>query len=107
MLLALKGPQFLRDDTLAFAREKPLLLLLFCLVVSLGSFGAYFAYCAFDQCGDNKALAIIISYCVPSVIVALLSYFVLNETYNWVACLGVIMIIAGVLLIDIYGVNHC
>jgi len=106
LLLLLKGPHFLYDDLCRFTQEKPWLLAVFGLVVSFGSLGVYFMYCAFDQCGNNKALAIIISYCVPSVIVAILSYSVLKESYNWLACVGAVMILFGVLLIDIYGVNH-
>lgn len=105
LLLVLKGPQYLYNDIVSFVHEKPLFFALFCLVVSLGSLGVYSMYCAFQACGNNKALAIIISYCVPSVIVATLSYFVLKETYNWCACVGVLMIIAGVIMIDVYGVN--
>ena len=106
LLLLLKGPQFLYNDMCQFAQERPGLLAVFGLVVSAGSLGVYCMYCAFDQCGDNKALAIIISYCVPSVIVALLSYSVLKESYNWCACVGAVMILLGVLMIDVYGVNH-
>ena len=74
------------------------------MAVSIGVLGVYSMYCAFDQCGNNKALAIIISYCVPSVIVMALSIFVLHETYNIYAYIGVLCIIVGVILIDGYGI---
>lgn len=104
-LLALKGPTFLYNDVTSFVQERPRLFLGFCLALALGSTGSYFLYCAFNQCANNKALAIIISYCVPSVIVALLSYFFLKESYNWCACVGVVLILAGVIIIDVYGVS--
>ena len=106
LLLVLKGPRYLYNDVLFFVQQKPLFFAMFCLVVSIGSLGVYSMYYAFQICGNNKATAIIISYCVPSIIVAVLSYFVLKERYNWCACIGVLMIIVGVLLIDVYGVNN-
>ena len=104
-LMALKGPTFLYNDIASFVHERPRLFAGFCLALALGSIGSYFMYYAFDQCGNNKALAIIIGYCVPSVIVALLSYFFLKESYNWCACAGVVLILSGVILINVYGVS--
>ena len=104
-LWVLKGGSFLYDDLTGFIRERPLFLMFFCLTMSLGAIGAYFMYCAFQSCGNNKALAIIIIYCVPSIIVSLLSYFVLKESYNMHALAGVVLIVSGVILIDGYGKN--
>lgn len=104
-LVCLKGRTFLYNDLAAFSQERPTFLAFFCLAMSLGAIGAYFMYCAFQQCGSNKAIAIIISYCVPSVIVAILSYVVLKESYNMFAILGMLMIVGGVVLIDVYGTH--
>ena len=104
-LCTLKGSSFLFKDLAQFIKERPYFLMFFCFVMSLGAIGVYFMYCAFQSCGKNKALAIIISYCVPSIIVALLSYLVLKESYNLYALVGVILILSGVVLIDVYGTN--
>lgn len=69
-----------------------------------GLFGTYFAYCAYRCSGANRGLAVIISYCVPVVVVAVLSYFFLHEQYNRYAVAGVAMIVGGVYLIDRKGV---
>ena len=104
-VLLFKGWRKLYTDTRTFIRVRPWLFVVLVIGVSIGIFGTYFMYCAFDQCGDNKALAVIISYCVPVVVVSLLSYFVLGERYNAYAVLGVVLIVAGVLVIDLLGVE--
>ena len=104
-LLVYKGAPALYTDTVDFARERPWLFALMCGAVAIGTLGAYYMYCSFDQCGDNKALAIILSYCVPLISVVFLSYFVLGERYNLYAVLGVAMIVGGVLVIDLLGAD--
>lgn len=105
LVFYLRGLPTVQSNIITFARDRPQLLALLCAGVTAGVFGTYFLYCAFDSCGDNKALAVSINYCVPIVIVALLSYFVLGERYNAYAVMGVVMILAGVLLIDVLGVE--
>ena len=105
LVLYLRGLSTVQSNIITFVKDRPQLLALLCAGVTAGVFGTYFLYCSFDSCGENKALAVIISYCVPVVIVALLSYFALGERYNAYAVLGVVMILAGVLLIDVLGVE--
>jgi drug/metabolite transporter (DMT)-like permease len=104
-LFCLRGYDSLESDLEQFASSKPELFALHCVTVSLGLLGTYFAYRAFGSCGQNKGIAIIIAYCVPVVIVAFASYMFLDEKYNRFAVLGILLILGGVLVIDIYGIN--
>lgn len=105
LVFCLRGFSSIHSNLHIFIEQRPQLPALLCMGITAGVFGTYFLYCAFDSCGDNKALAVIISYCVPVVIVSLLSYFVLGEQYNLYAVLGVMMIVASVLLIDVLGID--
>lgn len=89
-----------------FARTAPRVFTVQVASVLVGVLGTYFAYRAFACCGDHKGLAVIISYCVPVVIVATLSYLVLRERYNGYALLGVMCVVGGVILIDYCGIER-
>jgi drug/metabolite transporter (DMT)-like permease len=86
---------------LANYKTKQFLLLI--VAVLIGTMGTYFMYCAFDICGDNKNVVLIIAYCVPVLVIALLTYFFLGETLNFYAVIGILLIVLGVLLIKLKG----
>lgn len=86
---------------LANYKTKPFLLLI--ISVFIGAIGTYFMYCAFDICGYNKNVVLIIAYCVPVLVITLLTYFLLGETLNFYAVIGILMIVLGVLLIKLKG----
>ena len=90
---------------LSYTKNHHSLCLLNVFSIFLGAFGTFAMYCAFKECGSNKAIVIIIAYCIPVIVVFLLSYFVMKETYNIFALFGILSIIVGVLIINYYGVQ--
>ena len=78
-VLLMRGFESIQKDTEEFINEKPKLFALFCAGIVAGLFGTYFAYRSFESCGENKGLAVIITYCVPVVVALAMSYTLLNE----------------------------
>ena len=105
LVLLLGGWSALKNHVVEFVHTHPRTFVIEVVAVLGGLVGTYFMYKAFRCCGSNKALAVIISYCVPVIVVAILSYVFLKERFNKYAILGVLLILTGVICIDYYGID--
>jgi len=105
LVLILKGYTPLKTEITTFIKEKPKIVGLLCGCVVVGLMGTYFAFKSYVVCREYKGLAVIIAYCVPVIIITIISYVFLKERYNLYAILGILMILGGVLIIDLLGID--
>ena len=106
VLPAVAGTRELGTSLLEFYSQRPNLFALQCVAGVLYFLGVYWAYCAFQVCGQHKALVIVISYCAPALVAILLSYTALGERYNRYAILGSAMVLSGVAVINSWGIEQ-
>ena len=106
MILLLINFKKIKEGLHDFTKTKTKSFILLILAIIVGSLGTYFMYRAFNICGENKAIVISISYCVPVLFVVLLAYLFLGERLNLYAILGIILIVLGVLVIKIKGTTQ-
>jgi drug/metabolite transporter (DMT)-like permease len=106
ILPAIAGARELGTSLAEFYTQRPNLFALQCFAGVLYFVGVYWAYCAFQVCGQHKALVIVISYCAPVLVAILLSYAVLGERYNRYAILGSALVLSGVAVINRWGIEQ-
>ena len=95
--------QQVTNGLVQLATKQTTAYILLIMGIFVGCLGTFCVYKAFETCGLNKGRVLVISYCVPVIIMVTLSYFLLGEKYNTYALLGIIMIVAGVLIIKLKG----
>ena len=105
-LPAMVGASELRTRFMDFYEQRPKLFALQCVAGVLYFIGVYWSYCAYRECGQHKALVIIISFCAPVLVAVLLAYTVLGERYNRYAIVGSLMVLAGVAVINGWGIEQ-
>ena len=92
------------DQAGQFARERPCLMAWFVVAIILGACGTYVAYKAYRTCGKNRGITVTITYAAPLVVVMLISKLLLKETLTTHATVGILLILAGIAVIDRCGV---
>ena len=82
-------------------KPKSMALLIFGILA--GTLGTYLVYCAYDICGKNKNIVIIIAYTFNVLVISVLSYFFLDEKLNNYALMGIFCILLGICILEYKG----